>query len=390
MSFQADTSWFSKHHILPLSSLTRIDSFLTGRFVWLVALFFCLFSSVAMSSARAEGGSGSQFWSHWGDGKAELSGYALRIFRYGQPRDGRLVLIYVTEDFSDSARVKADPGRHPPADVYPVLKLNAMRKFQTGIYDYSTMTSAFLRVDGDGGLGGLGPLAKLSFSSQEWCGHVYHQLLPQPGARLVSTSHSYFDGEADDAKTLDWPAGTLTEEELFLRLRSYAGRPDLVETDGKRAVKLATSLLHVRLLHQPLRIFDATIERRPNRETLKTPAGTFSVVTYAVNMAQSDGKKSERALFHFEAAPPHRLIRYRFEGLEEATLLGSTRLPYWQLQSTGQEALLTKLGLAPVPASAPASSPASSPVRSSVPAAAPAPAARAGSAAAGQAGPRSR
>lgn len=379
MSFQADTSWFSKHHILPLSSLTRIGSFLTGLFV----LILVTFASVIGNFARAEGGSGSQFWSHWGDGKAELAGYALRISRYGQPRDGRLVLIYVTEDFSDSARVKADPGRHPPADVYPVLKLNAIRKFQTGIYDYSTMTSAFLRVDGDGTLGALGPLgplAKLSFSSQEWCGHVYHQLLPQAAGRLVSTSHSYFDGEADDTHTLDWPTGTLAEEEFLLRLRGYAGRADLVEEGGKKSLKLGSSLLHVRLLHQPLRTFDVTIERRSNRETLKTPAGTFSVVTYVV----SDGK-SERALYHIEAAPPHRVIHYRIEGLEEATLLGSTRLPYWQLQGNGQEALLTKLGLSPVQAPSPVPAPSSAPSPSRAPASVPAssPSPRAGSAGSG-------
>ena len=86
------------------------------------------------------------FWAHWGDGKAELNGYALKQPRYGAVRTGTAVLIFVTEDFSDSLRVKADPGKHPASDVYPVLKLNAVRDFQTGIYDYNVMTSTFLRV----------------------------------------------------------------------------------------------------------------------------------------------------------------------------------------------------------------------------------------------------
>src|SRR5258708_5205492 len=81
-------------------------------------------------AARAD-----EFWAHWGDGKAELDGYALTQPRYGQKRAGTAVLIFVTEDFSDSLRVKADPGKHPAADVYPVLKLNFVRDFQTGIYD---------------------------------------------------------------------------------------------------------------------------------------------------------------------------------------------------------------------------------------------------------------
>src|SRR5439155_6663326 len=66
--------------------------------VWLGCAVMC----VASLSARAD-----EFWSYWGDGKAELDGYALVEPRYGEPRDGTAVLIYVTEDFSDSARVKA-------------------------------------------------------------------------------------------------------------------------------------------------------------------------------------------------------------------------------------------------------------------------------------------
>src|SRR5947209_7611453 len=119
--------------------------------------------AAASSSARAD-----EFWKFWGDGKAELDGYALTEPRYGAPREGKAVLIFVTEDFSDSLRVKADPGKHPPSDVFPVLKLNFVRKFQTGIYDYSVLTSTFARTELP-----AWPVVKVSFSAQEWCGHVY-------------------------------------------------------------------------------------------------------------------------------------------------------------------------------------------------------------------------
>jgi len=84
--------------------------------------------------------SSNAFWAHWGDGRAEMNGYRLVQPRYGAPRTGSAVYIFVTEDFSDSVRVKADPGRHPASDVYPVMKLNAVRHFQTGIYDYNDIT----------------------------------------------------------------------------------------------------------------------------------------------------------------------------------------------------------------------------------------------------------
>lgn len=64
------------------------------------------------------------FWKHWGDGQAELSGYRLIQPRYGQPRLGQAVLIFVTETFSERDRVKADPGKHPASDEFPVMKLN--------------------------------------------------------------------------------------------------------------------------------------------------------------------------------------------------------------------------------------------------------------------------
>ena len=76
----------------------------------------------AASRPRAQ-----DFWKHWGDGQAELNGYRLTQPRYGARRAGSAVLIFVTEDFSDSLRVKADPGKHPATDVYPVMKLNFVR-----------------------------------------------------------------------------------------------------------------------------------------------------------------------------------------------------------------------------------------------------------------------
>src|SRR5258706_14867771 len=64
------------------------------------------------------------FWDHWGDGRAELSGYDLVFPRYGEERRGMAVAIFVTETFSNSLRVKADPGKHPAADEIPVLKVH--------------------------------------------------------------------------------------------------------------------------------------------------------------------------------------------------------------------------------------------------------------------------
>src|SRR5580765_4286949 len=70
------------------------------------------------------------FWKQWGDGQAELSGYNLVFPRYGQLRHGSAVTIFVTETFSNSLRVKADPGKHPASDQFPVMKLNLVEDYQ--------------------------------------------------------------------------------------------------------------------------------------------------------------------------------------------------------------------------------------------------------------------
>ena len=271
------------------------------------------------------------FWKHWGDGKAELNGYSLRQPRYGTLRTGTAVFIYVTEDFSDSLRVKADPGKHPASDVYPVLKLNAVRDFSTGIYDYNVMTSAFLRIAPGW------PVAKVSFSSQEWCGHVWHQLVPRDG-KLAGLFHSYFDGEADGVDDLAFPRDGVFEDALPVLLRGWNG--EFLEPGQSRTVPFLPSLLWARLHHKPLAWTKATIARTAGTRFVAVPAGRFDVIVYTVETA--DGRKLG---FEIESASPHRLIRQTGPDGEELTLKGSTRLPYWQLNAPGGEQHLKELGL---------------------------------------------
>lgn len=295
------------------------------------------------------------FWAAWGDGRAEVSGYDLRKERYGQERAGHAVLIYVTEDWNDAARVKADAAR--PGQTFPVLKLNHVAKFQTGIYDYSLMTSVFVRADVAGW-----PLRKVSFSSQEWCGQVYHQVLPDaPPGHLRSISHSYFEKEVDREgrsgaavgdQTLDLaqPAGALAEDALPLLLRTYPGRPDLLPPGGERGAPLLLSLARARLRHLPLRYARATLRRAAAAAPYTTPAGTFPAITYTIDIGDiGDGPTgTDQLTYHIEAAPPHRVLGWSARSGEEARLRGTARLPYWQLNRPGGEAALQQLGLVPI------------------------------------------
>lgn len=271
------------------------------------------------------------FWRHWSDGRAEVGGYRLVQPRYGEKRAGTAVLIFVTEDFSDSLRVKADPGKHPPSDVYPVLKLNALRHFQTGIYDYSVMTSTFARVAPGW------PIAKVSFTSQEWCGHVYHHLLPRAG-RAPGIFHSYFDGEADGTEDLAFPEGGVMEDALPILVRGWVGR--LLAPGEARAVPFLPSLLRARLEHRRLAWGRATVSVGARPEAVAVPAGRFEAERWTI--AEEGGRVTRMDV---EAAPPHRVLRWTVDTGESAELVGSDRLTYWELNREGGEKYLKRLGL---------------------------------------------
>jgi len=277
--------------------------------------------------------SSNAFWAHWGDGRGELNGYRLVQPRYGVRRTGSAVTIFVTEDFSDSLRVKADPGKHPAQDVYPVMKFNAVRHFQTGIYDYKVLTSSFARVASGW------PVAKVSFSSQEWCGHVYHQILPR-GVRVDGVFHSYFDGEADGEESLPQPEGGVYEDVLPILIRGWG--TSYLQPGETRRVPFLPSLLHARLDHKELAWGRATISRSAATSKVKVPAGSYDASVWTV---AEEGGRTIR--FEIEAAAPYLLVGWSTDSGEEATLLGSTRLAYWKLNGPGGEQHLAEIGLKP-------------------------------------------
>ena len=290
----------------------------------------------SISRAVADDG----FWKHWADGKAELDGYALVQPRYGQLREGTAVMVFVTEDFSNALRVKADPGKHPDDDIVKVLKLNFIRDFQTGIYDYNVMTSTFLGTEFPAPA--PWPLEKISFSSQEWCGNVYMQWLAR-GDKLEGVAHSYFDGEADSTPSLPLPKDGITEDALPILVRGLRG--DWLAPGASRTLPFLRSTLRTRLEHKPAAWGTATVTRAPAVENVKTKLGTMAAVRYTVAEAGGD-----TLTYVIEAAYPHRILAWKSSTGESGTILGSARLAYWTMHDNGMESALQKLGLhAPAP-----------------------------------------
>jgi hypothetical protein len=272
------------------------------------------------------------FWDTWGDGKAEIDHYSLTTPRYGQPRTGNAVLVFVTEDFTAGQTVKSDGGH---GDEYPVWKLNDVRHFQTGIYDYEVMTSTFLRVDGRTP---LGRPVKVSNSVQEWCGHAYAQFVPRAEV-LDWTLHSYFDGEADQERELSLPADGVFMDALPMLVRGWVGA--LVEPDGERTMRGLPTLLHDRFTHVKPEWSDLVVRASSMVNQATVPAGTFAVREVSATQG------GVTTTWQVEAASPYRIIAWSRTDGEKAELIASQRLPYWTMNGQADEAALSGLGLTP-------------------------------------------
>jgi hypothetical protein len=296
-----------------------------------VLALICVGPSALADTAVSD--AGSPFWGWWSDGKAELDGYDLVQPRYGELRHGRATLIYVTEPFSRSQRVKVD--RHDPQnpDHYVALKLNHVRRFSTGIYDYGLMTSLFVDP-----AQGFRP-AKATFSAQEWCGHVYQELLFDP-LSVANRVHSYFEGETQLDGKLEAPQGYVAADNLYIVLRSLASR----ELDTRpQKLQLLCDATTARLTHRPLAFYEAELTWSAQPQTVQVPAGSFEV--REATWPRQDGVRCTAQL---ETAYPHRIVAWSCEDGEKAVLTGSTRLDYWRTHGEGDEKLLEQLGHRPM------------------------------------------
>ncbi|MDO7173228.1 septum formation inhibitor Maf [Mariniflexile sp. AS56] len=192
-----------------------------------------------------------EFKDYWYGGEAEISSYKLEQARYGEIREGHAVLIYVTEDFLADTQVKAD--KQNPNNI-PVLKLNSTKNFNTGVYPYSTMQSVFYPVSNNQ------HALKVSSSIQEWCGHVYVQLNNREPFEV--TSHSYFEGEADEAFSIK---KSILENELWAQLRI---NPKSLPTGN---LEIIPSFENLRFSHIPLKAYKAITSLTSNTYSISYP-----------------------------------------------------------------------------------------------------------------------
>lgn len=251
-----------------------------------------------------------------------MTSFELEQSRYGEIHKGKSVLIYVTEDFNPEKQVKADQQR---ANNVPVLKLNSTKKFYTGIYPYSVMTSTFYPVSNNK------HAIKVTASMQEWCGHIFSQLNNR--AKFDIQSFSYFESESDQEFSID---KAILEDELWTKLRID---PAQLPT-GTQQIIPAFEVL--RMKHIPLKTYEATA-------TLTT-SGTTS--TYELNYP----KLNRKLVINFNASFPYDILGWTETSSSgfgnntkilttKATKIKQLKTPYWSKNSVKDSILRKNLGL---------------------------------------------
>lgn len=273
----------------------------------------------------------TEFSDYWYRGAAELTSYTLEQARYGEVHDGHAVLIFVTEDFSREKQVKLDRPDAAGGDRVKIMKLNLTKKFNTGIYPYSMMSSVFTPVD----VAKDSKTLKVTTTSQEWCGHTFEQLNRTDDGYRVELK-SYFESEGDRNLEID---DALPEDGIWTLIRID---PSALPT-GK--VRLVPGTMFQRLRHTDLEPHTAIAELEADTEDP-------TLVVYSLEYPDSDRTLAIR----FKKAFPHEIESWEESyksgfGADAQTL--TTRavaqkrkiLDYWRRNSVADSALRAELGL---------------------------------------------
>ena len=303
-----------------------------GLVVLLVAVGLAVHTSTGQDAADSSPVARETFKAYWYAGKAELTRYALSQARYGELHKGDAVLIFVTEPFLTDKHVKHEYGDQ--ANSTSVLKLNATKRFYTGIYPYSIMTSVFTPVDVT-----RRSTLKVTSSAQDWCGQTFMQVNARAGGYRAEL-RSYFQRAGDRDFEL---ADALLEDEVWTRIRIA---PSTLPTGQ---IKIIPGLEFARLGAFDLQVVNATATLASVRD------GDLSdqpLQAYAI-----DYPELKRNLkITFERALPHRIVAWeetRLSGFGSAAKMLTTKavrtnslmIDYWSKNRPSDSHLRDELGL---------------------------------------------
>jgi len=268
------------------------------------------------------------FGDYWYQGKAELTSYTLEQARYGEIHQGHAVLVFVTEPFSNKKQVKLDYPQQAGTDAVNVLKLNLTKKFNTGVYPYSMMTSVFTPVN----RAQYPNTLKVTTSVQEWCGHTFTQLnLKDKGYEVML--RSYFESEGDEETSLD---KAILEDEVWALIRL---NPDALPT-GK--IRIIPGSMYQRLKHTDFTVENATASLSDHKANEQLKTYTLQYNNHSLSI-------------HFKKSFPHEIEGWEEEMVSgfgnarklvtKATKKKSLMLDYWSKNGVNDKQYREALGL---------------------------------------------
>lgn len=267
---------------------------------------------------------------YWNSGEAEISKYQLTQKRYGATYEGEFLTIFVREDFLLDKQVKNE--RYESENTVPVLKGIFIRKFNTGIYDYSMLNAVFAPLDIVNH-----PFAlKSQASSQEWCGIQYLQTNRKKNSYEVKR-HSYFEDEADGEFSLE---NTYLEEDLWSKLRM---NPELAPV-GEINMLPAGSVLQ--LTHWLVKPYPTVASIEPYNDSLFVGNNLkkYRITTPELNRTLE---------LIFENQPPFKIVGFtdaypmKVNGEPQTTVARLTHQitePYWKMNAPSDSVARKMLG----------------------------------------------
>lgn len=270
--------------------------------------------------------------SYWSQGKAEVNVYKVSQNRYQENHSGQLVSVFVTEDFLTNKQVKNE--YYVSENSTWILKNIQLKKFTTGVYDYSLFNSVFTPIDRSNFPKSL----KVSASSQEWCGTIYTQFNLILNSDYKVEHRSYFEKEGDIATRIK---SSYLEDEVFTVLRM---NPLLLPLG---TVQLIPPANYIQLKHLQIQSYKAFTSLIPY--TKKELSGS-NLMEYKIVYPQL--KRSINIVFENKA--PYKIMGWfekfpsSFDGKTRTTsaiLKAQKMLPYWRQNSLKDAYLRKELGL---------------------------------------------
>lgn len=295
-----------------------------------------LLASVVLAAstiAAAAKTTGNALVSHpyWNQGGAEISVYELQQNRYREVHLGQLITVVVKEDFLLERQVKNESYTDPKSTG--VVKRIELRRFPTGVYDYSVFSSIFTPLDKLNHPSSL----KATSSAQEWCGTTFLQM-NRTRTGYVAQQNSYFENEGDRKVTL--PDGVL-EDELFNRLRMSPS--DLPQGE----FELIPALWLLQLQHIEMRSYTALAQI--GKYTGRDFSGN-DLNSYTVNIP--DLRRVLTIVYEKEA--PHTIVGWsdsypsisdKVVRTSRVTLKSQKVLEYWNLSRLKDQKIRDILGI---------------------------------------------